>query len=90
MASPLQIRPYEPADWPAVWAVLEPVFRAGETFPHDPAITEAKAKVAWVEMNQAVMVAVDGAGAVVGSLPGAFCHRQLGYAERHISPRVPG
>ena len=67
MASPLQIRPYAPGDWPAVWALLEPVFRAGETFPHDPAITQGQAQVAWVEQNQAVMVAVDAAGAVVGT-----------------------
>ena len=67
MASPLQIRPYEPADWSAVWVLLEPVFRSGETFPHDPAITEAEAQMAWVEQSQAVMVAVDPAGAVVGT-----------------------
>ena len=64
---PLQIRPYESADWPQVWVLLEPVFRAGETFPHDPAISEAEARVAWVEQSQAVMVAVDPAGAVVGT-----------------------
>ena len=50
-----------------MWALLEPVFRAGETFPHDPAITEAEAWMAWVEQNQAVMVAVDVAGALVGT-----------------------
>jgi L-amino acid N-acyltransferase YncA len=50
-----------------VWALLEPVFRAGETFPHDPAISEAEAQLAWVEQSQAVMVAVDPAGAVVGT-----------------------
>jgi GNAT superfamily N-acetyltransferase len=55
------------ADWPAVWALLEPMFRAGETFPHDPAISEAEAKVAWVEQSQAVMVAVNAAGALVGT-----------------------
>jgi L-amino acid N-acyltransferase YncA len=65
--APLQIRPYEAADWPAVWALLEPVFRAGETFPHDPAITEAEAQLVWVDQSQVVMVAVDPAGAVVGS-----------------------
>ena len=65
--SPLQIRPYEPTDWPALWALLEPVFRAGETFPHDPAISEAEAQVAWVEQSQAVMVAVEAAGALVGT-----------------------
>jgi L-amino acid N-acyltransferase YncA len=67
VAPPLQIRPYEPADWPAVWALLEPVFRAGETFPHDPAISESEAQLAWVEQNQAVMVAMDPAGAVMAT-----------------------
>ena len=43
------------------------MFRAGETFPHDPAITEAEAQVAWVEQSQAVMVAVDATGALVGT-----------------------
>ena len=57
----------EPADWPAVWALLEPVFRAGETFPHDPAISEAEALQAWVEQSQAVMVAVDATDALVGT-----------------------
>ena len=65
--APLQIRPYVAPDWPAVWALLEAVFRAGETFPHDPAITEAEAQLAWVDQSQAVMVAVDPVGAVVGS-----------------------
>jgi len=76
VASPLQIRPYVPADWPAVWALLEPVFRAGETFPHDPAISESEAQVAWVEHSQSVMVAMDPAGAVVGTYylrPNSLC-----------------
>ena len=67
MASPLQIRTYESADWPVVWALLEPVFRAGETFPHDPAISESEAQLVWVEHSQAVMVAMDLAGAVVAT-----------------------
>jgi L-amino acid N-acyltransferase YncA len=65
--TPLQIRPFEPADWPGVWALLAPVFRAGETFPHDPAISEAEAQVNWVDQSQAVMVAVDAVGTVVGT-----------------------
>ena len=43
------------------------MFRAGETFPHDPAITEAEAQVAWVEQTQAVMVAIDAEGSLVGT-----------------------
>ena len=50
-----------------MWALLDPAFRAGETFPHDPGITEAEAQQAWVEQNLAVMVAVDVAGAIVGT-----------------------
>jgi ribosomal protein S18 acetylase RimI-like enzyme len=74
-----------------VWALLEPVFRAGESFPHNPAITQEQAQVAWVEHSQVVMVAVDGTAGircwqrngfrVVGTLPGAFRHRQLGYVD---------
>jgi len=59
-----------------VWALLEPVFRAGETFPHDPSISETEAQVAWVEQSQAVMVAVDAAGAIVGTFylrPNSIC-----------------
>jgi L-amino acid N-acyltransferase YncA len=67
LPTPLQIRPFEPADWPGLWALLEPVFRSGETFPHDPAITEAEAQLAWVEQSQAVMVAVDATCALVGT-----------------------
>lgn len=47
--------------------MLEPVFRAGETFPHDPAITEDEARAAWVQQSQAVMVAADAAGSLVGT-----------------------
>ena len=59
-----------------MWALLEPVFRAGETFPHDPSISETEAQVAWVEQSQAVMVAVDAAGAIVGTFylrPNSIC-----------------
>jgi hypothetical protein len=51
--------PYGPADWAALWGLLEQVFRAGEAFPHEPTITEAEARMAWVDLNQAMMVAVD-------------------------------
>ncbi len=75
-APPLLIRPYEPADWPAVWQLLEPVFRAGETFPHDPAVSAAEARALWVDQSQQVMVAVDPGGAVVGTYylrPNTLC-----------------
>jgi len=76
LVSPLQIRPFEPADCPAMWGLLEPVFRAGETFPHDPSISEAEARTLWVELSQAVLVALNGNGTVVGSYylrPNSHC-----------------
>ena len=50
-----------------MWRLLEPVFRAGDTFPHDPAISESEARALWVEQSQAVMVAIGATGAVVGT-----------------------
>ncbi len=61
------IRAFEPADWPGVWAVLEPVFRAGETFPHDPAIDSDTAHQAWVGAVAATFVATEADGAIVGT-----------------------
>ncbi len=76
MVPPLQIRPLEPADWPELWRLLEPVFRAGETFPHDPAITEAEARALWVDQSQVVLVAVAADGLLVGTYylrPNTLC-----------------
>ncbi len=64
---PLTIRPAEAGDWPGIWRVLEPVFRAGDTFPHDPAISEEEARLLWLAPDHAVVVAVEGDQAVVGT-----------------------
>ena len=40
----LTVRAYETQDWPAVWALLEPTFRAGETYTFARDITEAQAR----------------------------------------------
>jgi hypothetical protein len=66
-ADHLQIRSDEQANWPKVWTLLEPVFRAGETFGHDPAITKDVALAASVKQSQAVMVAADTAGSLLGA-----------------------
>jgi L-amino acid N-acyltransferase YncA len=76
VAFPLQIRPFQTPDWPALWGLLEPVFRAGDTFPHDPAITEAQARTSWIDQTQWVMVAAEAAGSLVGTYylkPNALC-----------------
>ncbi|MEM9218928.1 MAG: GNAT family N-acetyltransferase [Cyanobacteria bacterium P01_F01_bin.150] len=61
------IRSSTPSDWPAIWAILEPVFRAGETYAYSPDISEAEAHNAWVEMPQVTYVAEDEAGTMLGT-----------------------
>ncbi|MEO0406291.1 MAG: GNAT family N-acetyltransferase [Cyanobacteria bacterium P01_A01_bin.135] len=65
--SNLSISPLQPRDWPQVWAIAEPVFRAGTTYAFDPAITEAEAHRVWVEVPQATYVARDEAGPILGT-----------------------
>lgn len=63
----IRIRPYQPEDWSALWAILEPVFRAGETYAVPRDISEQDAHRMWIELPRAVRVAVDDAGRVTGS-----------------------
>lgn len=63
----LTVRDYTSGDWPALWAIMQPVFRAGETYAFDPAITEAEAQRVWVEVPAATYVAVDAAGTLLGT-----------------------
>ena len=60
------IRPATPADDDAIWAILEPTFRAGETYPIPRDISRADALAYWYTTGHAVFVAEDG-GAVVGT-----------------------
>jgi L-amino acid N-acyltransferase YncA len=53
------IRPYDAADWPRVWAILEPVFRTGETYPFPPGISAEQARDTWTATGKHVFVAVD-------------------------------
>ena len=53
-------------DWPDVWRVLEPVFRAGETYPLPRDVSEADAKTYWIKKDGYNGVARDRAGAIVG------------------------
>jgi ribosomal protein S18 acetylase RimI-like enzyme len=53
------VRLFEKNDWPAVWRIIEPVFRAGETYATSPTITEEEAYKVWVELAAATYVAID-------------------------------
>lgn len=55
----VNIRHYEEGDWPAIWRIIAPVFRAGETYAFSPDITEEEAQQVWIETPAATFVAVD-------------------------------
>ena len=88
-----EIREFAADDWGAVWSILEPVFRAGETYVFSPDITESEARAAWLDLPRRTFVAtID--GDIVGtfflkpSQPGLGDHVcNCGYA---VSPAARG
>ena len=60
------IRPAGAQDADAIWALLEPVFRAGETYAVDRDISRAAALAMWMEAPRATYVA-EVEGAVAGT-----------------------
>ena len=50
------IRPATPGDADAIWAILEPVFRAGDTYAIDRDITRADALAYWLAHDTFVLV----------------------------------
>ena len=53
------IRPYRPEDWDQIWAVLEPVFRAGDTYAIRTDIMAGEAREYWTSSPKQVFVAID-------------------------------
>jgi len=63
----IRIQPFEQRDWSPVWRIIEPVFRAGETYPFPPDINEAEAHSAWIEAPSATFVAADENNGILGT-----------------------
>ncbi|WP_304641092.1 GNAT family N-acetyltransferase [Pseudomonas sp.] len=63
----IEIRAFEAADWPSVWDILRPVFRAGETYSYAPDISEADARKAWIDAPAQTFVALDEQGELLGT-----------------------
>lgn len=64
----MRIRAFETADWQSVWAILEPVFRAGETYAFPTDISEDGARSRWLAGPNEVFVAEDpGSGRIIGT-----------------------
>jgi ribosomal protein S18 acetylase RimI-like enzyme len=66
MSPALTIRPATPADDDAIWAILEPVFRAGQTYPIPRDVSRTDALAYWYTPGHSVFVA-ENAGRIVGS-----------------------
>ena len=62
----MRIRAAAPGDDDAIWRVLEPAFRAGETYPIPRDITRADALAYWRSPGHDVFVAEDG-GTILGT-----------------------
>lgn len=66
MSAPLTIRPATAADDDAIWAILEPTFRAGETYPIPRDVSRADALAYWRTPGHMVFVA-ERDGRIVGT-----------------------
>ena len=63
-----EIREATDADWPAIWPFFHAIVAAGETYCYDPATDEPTGRAIWMLAPPSrTVVAVDGAGAVLGS-----------------------
>ena len=64
------------ADWPEVWSVLKPSFRAGDSYPLPRDVDEAGARAYWIKrdgFNAVAREAGDGTdGATGGALAGVY------------------
>jgi len=63
----VKIRLYKENDWPAIWHIIEPVFRAGETYAFPRDISEEEAHKAWVINPKATYIAVDQDDTILGT-----------------------
>lgn len=63
----MELRGYQPEDWPALWPVLKAVFDSGDTYAFAPGSPEAEIHRAWIEVPQATVVAISDAGDLLGS-----------------------
>ena len=63
----VNIRPCEDRDKDQIWEIMEPVFRAGETYAFSPEISREDALRAWLTVPAATYVAVDEADNVLGT-----------------------
>ncbi len=60
------IRPADPGDRPAIWSIIGPIIRAGESYTLDPDLTEEAALACWMGPDRDTFVAEEN-GLLVGT-----------------------
>ncbi len=63
----IAIRKFREQDWAETWELIEPVFRAGETYAFSPDITAEEAHKVWIATPAATFVAVDANDRILGT-----------------------
>ncbi|MEU7885542.1 GNAT family N-acetyltransferase [Microbispora bryophytorum] len=63
----MRIREFVESDWDQVWPVVREVVQAEETFPYDPAMTEAEARDIWIERPPGLTVVAVAGDRVLGT-----------------------
>lgn len=66
-AAGVSISEMSEADWPSAWAVLEPVFRSGETYALPADVSEADARRRWFEGPLVTFIARDESNEALGT-----------------------
>ncbi|MBC7142034.1 MAG: GNAT family N-acetyltransferase [Rhodobacteraceae bacterium] len=78
----MKLRTATDADADTIWAMLEPVFRAGATYAVDRDISRDAALAHWTGGNHRVFVAEDESGAAVGTY---YLCRNCGGGGSHVA-----
>ena len=60
------IRPARPEDRSAIWGIIEPVIRGGETYTVDPDVSEEEALTYWLDGDKETFVAEED-GVILGT-----------------------
>lgn len=63
----LLIRAATTDDWPGIWAFMEGIFRAGDSYPNAVDTTQEQAREYWLGSGKTIHVAVDEGGQILGT-----------------------
>ena len=63
----IRIEEFVEERWPAVWAIMQPIIRAGETYPYAMDMDEEGAHRMWIEITDRTYVAIGESDEVLGT-----------------------